>query len=67
MPFWDKTIEVVIVSHWDNDYSGGLSEIEDYYEIGKLYSSKNNEQYIYTHILALEDVIRNSWMEFKMM
>lgn len=65
MPFWDKTIEVVVISHWDNDHCGGLAEIDDYYKINKLYSSKINEQISYSEILSLGDILRTSWMEFK--
>lgn len=64
LPFWDKKLEVVIVSHWDKDHSGGLSEIEQYYRIDNLYSSKKNEQANYAKVLALGDILRNSWMEF---
>lgn len=67
LPFWDKNLEVVIVSHWDIDHSGGLEEIDDYYKIGRLYSSRENEQYNYTEILGLEDIIRNGWMGFRVM
>jgi len=64
MPFWDKCIEVVVISHWDSDHSGGLDEVDDYYKIDKLFSSQNNEQYSYSRILALNDSLTTSWMEF---
>ena len=64
MPFWDKKIEVVVISHWDSDHSGGLSQIDDYYEIDSLWSSQINEQYSYAKILALNDVFRSAWMDF---
>lgn len=64
MPFWDKKIEVVVISHWDSDHSGGLDGVDDYYKIDSIFSSQNNEQINYTKILALKDVIKTSWMEF---
>jgi competence protein ComEC len=64
MPFWDKRIEVMVISHWDSDHSGGLSEVIDYYRIDNLYSSQENEQINFSNILALGDVIKTSWMEF---
>ncbi len=67
IPFWDKSLEVVIVSHWDIDHSGGLDEIDDYYVIGKLYVSQRNEQYIYSETLASDDILRSDWMEFKVL
>lgn len=33
LPFWDKKIEVVIVTHGDSDHSGGLEDIKKYYRI----------------------------------
>jgi len=67
IPFWDKNIEIVIVSHWDIDHSGGLDEIDDYYSIGELYASRQNEQYVYSEDLALNDILRSNWMEFKVL
>lgn len=64
MPFWDKSIEVVVVSHWDSDHSGGLDEVNDYYKIDSLYSNQINEQNSYSKVLALKDTLKTSWMEF---
>lgn len=36
MPFWDRTIEVVFLSHHDSDHYGGLSYIIDRYRIGQI-------------------------------
>jgi len=64
MPFWDKKIEVVVVSHWDSDHSGGLEQVIEYYKIDSLYSNQNSEQYSYSKLLALKDILKTSWMEF---
>jgi competence protein ComEC len=38
MPFWDKTIEAIIISHNDSDHNGGLKSIKDYYQVENVYS-----------------------------
>jgi competence protein ComEC len=68
MPFWDKKIEVIIISHWDKDHSGGLVDIEKYYKVEKLYSGKEspdkNEQNIYSSDLADGEMIKMGEIEF---
>lgn len=41
MPFWDKKIEALIISHYDLDHIGGLKEIEKYYQVEQKFSSVN--------------------------
>jgi len=36
MPFWDRKIEVMVVTHDDSDHSGGVEEVMSHYQIGKL-------------------------------
>ena len=36
VPFWDKKIEVVMVTHGDNDHSGGLTDVSKFYQIEQL-------------------------------
>lgn len=61
MPFWDRSLEVVVISHWDKDHSGGLTEIVKGYRIEKLYSGVEPEgqieQKIYTGSLGRNDVL----------
>lgn len=38
MPFWDRSIEYVVISHPQSDHYGGLVEIARRYEIKTLYS-----------------------------
>lgn len=33
LPFWDRTIELVIATHYDNDHIGGFKYVFDTYEI----------------------------------
>ena len=50
LPFWDKTIEAVVLTHSDSDHSGGLKQIRNYYKI--------NEQNIYSWSLRKDDVLK---------
>lgn len=36
IPFWDRKIEVVVNTHADKDHIGGLDEVMEKYEVGKL-------------------------------
>ncbi len=66
IPFWDRKLEVVIVSHWDKDHAGGLEGISRGYKIEKLYSaSKDNEQKFYPEILREKDMLRSDWFTFE--
>jgi len=71
MPFWDKEIEVVIMTHWDIDHSGGLKSLMENYKIDNLYSSSipndTDEQKIYTGDLAINDVIKYSGIAFEVL
>lgn len=35
MPFWDKKIEVVLISHPQADHMGDLRQVEEHYQVGK--------------------------------
>lgn len=37
LPFWEKQIDAVMISHWDSDHSGGLSDILKYYEVKNIF------------------------------
>jgi competence protein ComEC len=71
MPFWDKKIEVVVITHWDTDHSGGLKSLMDGYQVEKLYSgtypSEPSVQKIYTTNLAINDVLRYGEMTFEVL
>ncbi len=68
MAFWDRVLEVVVISHWDGDHSGGLGDIGKSYKIEKAYSGveadKWLEQKIYTEVLRQGDVLRSDWFSF---
>lgn len=62
LPFWDKTLDIVLISHWDSDHSGGLASIGKYYKIGMiLCGEKDNndiEQNKCSEVLRQGDVVR---------
>ncbi|KKQ31476.1 MAG: internalization-related competence protein ComEC/Rec2 protein [Candidatus Shapirobacteria bacterium GW2011_GWE1_38_10] len=71
LPFWDRKIEGVIISHWDKDHSGALSKIMKNYKIEKLFESTDSgekiEQMIYTDILRAGDIIRYDEIHFEIL
>lgn len=62
IPFWDKTIEGVMISHWDDDHSGALAKIMNNYKIEHLFESIESgegiEQKIYTEKMRAGDVLK---------
>lgn len=58
LPFWDKKIEVVMVTHGDSDHVGGLEDVKKYYRIEQEIYSKNVKQY---------DVIKNNLITFEVL
>lgn len=68
LPFWDKKIEVAIMTHGDQDHVGGLSEVSKSYKIGNLFSNDllkdMNEQIIYSKKLTSNSMVRMGMIEF---
>ena len=69
VPFWDRKIEGVIISHWDKDHSGSFSRIIKNYKVEHLFESVSSgeeiEQNIYTDVLRAGDVIKYETMYFE--
>lgn len=69
IPFWDKKIEGVIISHWDKDHAGGLNKIIKSYRVENLFEAGQSlegiEQKVYTHILKAGDIFRYGEMSFE--
>lgn len=42
MPFWDRKIEVVFLSHPDNDHVGAFADVKKAYEIGQVIEKAGN-------------------------
>ena len=71
LPFNDRQLELVLITHWDIDHAGGLRDILKYYKIEKLFSgvkpSADFEQISYTGDLTKNDVIRYGLMSFEIL
>lgn len=69
LPFWDKTIEMVILTHGDSDHIGGLSDLIKSYKVNKFFSNgfldKDIEQKIYSQKIGQNDIISISLFEFE--
>lgn len=68
LPFWERQLEAVIISHWDSDHGGGLKSILSKYKVNNLYANhKPNgefEQKFYTADLRQNDVLRIGEIDF---
>ena len=71
LPFWDKTIEVVILTHGDSDHIGGLNDLLRSYKIKKFFSNgqlgEEIEQKIYSQNLSQNDIISVGLFQFEVM
>jgi len=69
LPFWDKTIEVVILSHGDSDHIGGLNDLLRSYKVDQFFSNglldKSIEQKIYSKKIGQNDVISTNMFSFE--
>lgn len=46
LPFWDKKIEAIMISHWDKDHSGAMKNVIKSYQVGNLFESvKSNDKF----------------------
>lgn len=69
LPFWDKTIEVVILSHGDSDHVGGLDDLIKSYKVKKFFSNgylnSDIEQKIYSQKIRENDIVSICLFEFE--
>jgi len=69
MPFWDKEIEVVILTHGDSDHIGGLNDLLKSYKVDQFYTNglldKDIEQKIYSKKIGQNDVISTNMFDFE--
>jgi competence protein ComEC len=68
MPFWDKTIEVVVLTHGDSDHVGGLNDVVKTYKVKNFFSNgyldKKIEQKISSKKISQNDVVSIGLFEF---
>ena len=57
VPFWDKTIEAVVITHPDSDHNGGLGQVREYYNVQKIYADE----------LVKNDVIKYDKISFEVL
>lgn len=58
MPFWDKSVELVILTHPEEDHYGGLIDVFKYYKVGQFghnYDKSSSQGY-----KVLEDMVGSS-------
>lgn len=71
LPFWDREIEIVTITHWDSDHSGGLRKLSDIYKIDLLYANEpsddKNEQQLYPSYLRSGEVIGSDLIHFEIL
>ena len=69
VPFWDKTIEAVVLSHGDSDHTGGLTDLMKDYKVKNFFSNgyldKEIEQKIYSQKISQNDIISISLFNFE--
>lgn len=56
MPFWDRQIELVFISHLDKDHSGALEEIKLRYKIGRVIDNPKKNDVIRFGLLYFDIV-----------
>lgn len=39
LPFWDRTIEMVVATHYDSDHIGGFGHVFDFYNVSSMLTS----------------------------
>ncbi len=68
MPFWDKTIEVIILTHGDSDHVGGLNDVIKTYKVNNFFSNgllnEEIEQKISSKKIAQNDMVEVGLFNF---
>ena len=69
MPFWDKTIEAIVLSHGDSDHVGGLNDVLKTYKVNNFFSNgyldREVEQKIYSQKISQNDIVSVSLFNFE--
>ncbi|KUK79796.1 MAG: DNA internalization-like competence protein ComEC/Rec2 [Microgenomates bacterium 39_7] len=69
IPFWDKTLEVVLATHTDHDHIGGLSEVFNNYRVKNIFLADVGESESYKNMLRSmqntqldEAIVKNTFL-----
>ncbi len=65
LPFWDRTLEVVVVTHADQDHIGGLIQVYDYYQVKTTFISDWKASQTYQKLFAALKREQSKGMELK--
>ena len=69
LPFWDKTIEAIVLSHGDSDHVGGLNDVLKTYKVNNFFSNgyldREIEQKIYSQKISQNDIVSVSLFNFE--
>jgi len=69
MPFWDKTIEAVVLSHGDSDHVGGLDDVLKTYKVDNFFTNgyldEEIEQKISSEKISQNDIVSLSLFDFE--
>ncbi len=55
MPFWDKHIEQLTITHADDDHIGGIEQVLDVYQVGNVWLSDRKSSQTYQKMLLKLD------------
>jgi len=59
LPYWERTIDVVIATHADSDHIGGLVGVLDHYNVSAFVTSDLNADDSYLHMIRERASVKN--------
>lgn len=62
LPFWDRRVEVIFISHFDKDHAGALDEVKVRYKVGRVVDNPRRNDMVRFGSLSF-DIIKGSWPE----
>ncbi len=65
MPFWDRSLELVIVTHADHDHIGGLPQVFEYFQVGTVLISDWKATQAYQKLVGILKKEQSKGMRLK--